>query len=305
MRTATFTAIALLALAGARCASDGGGVDRDADTLDQDSGPPPDGSADTVGELPEPSFQVSLWESESAAGGSRTAFATAGRRYPDDEPGAGDLVSGPCRLLFPAPYPFCDPACGPGTICVADDVCEAPDPPIGAGDIRVTGLKSALTLHPETQWQYYGATFDPEPSGGELFDEGTPITATAVGDSVAAFTVTAQGVGNLATDLACPLTFSEVAALEVRWTPSNQAGDRLRFTLQSGNHGSQFVRIVCDSADTGVLTVDAALMTAYLTEQRPVESWRLERFREGLAPAGDAAVALFVGSDVGCSWMGR
>lgn len=270
---------------------------------DVDSGAPDASGAEDAGSDAGPSaaadFQVRIWEAESAADGSRIAFAGAGRSAPEE---VADQRVGDCGLFLPEAPPFCDPPCDPGTICVADGACEAPAPAIGVGDITVTGLKAALTMHPETEYHYYVGTFVPEPADGDVFDGGTEITATAAGDDLPAFTVTGLGVADLASTLGCPLDFVDGSALEVHWTPGDQPGDRVRFALQSGNHGAQFAHIVCDAEDSGSLTVDATLLATYLGESRPVESWSLSRRRESTAAAGSAVVALTTESDVDCRW---
>lgn len=263
------------------------------DTLDSPDVEVPDGPV---------SFQVVVHESRSVAADVRSAFATAGRPGMSELGAIEALRVGDCVLITPAPFPFCDPACGPGTICVTGDVCEAPPEPVGAGDVIVTGLTSALTLHPETQYQYYAATFDPEPDDGDLFEAGAVITATAEGGNVPGFTLTSRGVASLETTLACPAPLTGGEALALSWTPSGQAGDRLRVVFQSGNHGTQFARIECDTADTGALVIDAALVSGYLAGQRPVESWRMTRVHESRGLAGDALVALSIESGVLCMW---
>lgn len=270
---------------------------------DVDSGAPDASGAGDAGDDAGPSapadFEVRIWEAESATDGSRIAFAGAGRSAAEE---AVDQRVGDCSLLLPEAPPFCDPPCDPGTICVGDGACEAPPPAIGVGDITVTGLKAALTMHPETEYHYYVGTFVPEPADGDVFDAGAEITASAAGDDLPAFTVTGLGVADLASTLACPLTFVDGGALEVHWTPGEQPGDRIRFGLQSGNHGAQFAHIVCDTADSGALTVDATLLATYLSESRPVESWSLSRRREAHRAAGSAVVALITESDVACRW---
>lgn len=86
------------------------------------------------------------------------------------------------------------------------------------------------------------------------------------------------------------------------WTPGSQAGDRVAFVLQSGNHGGQFARVLCESADTGSLHVDAALLDAWLGEWRPVESWSLARWHEDHVDLAGVRVTFTAASQAGCRW---
>lgn len=247
-------------------------------------------------------FTVSVTEWTGSKGNPDSAFAGAGRGWQDEEPSSVAATAGDCALVLPVDPPFCDPPCELGSVCVADDTCGAPNPPLGAGDIVLTGLKVACTLHPETQYHYYSALFDPEPADGDLFVEGARLVATAPGDSVPPFTVETRGVARLEHGLACPPALPEGAGLDVTWTPGAQAGARISFVLQSGNHGAQFARIVCDTADTGSLHVDAALVDAWLAEWLPFYSWRLARWHEEWIDVPDVRVTFSAASTAGCMW---
>jgi hypothetical protein len=78
----------------------------------------------------------------------------------------------------------------------------------------------------------------------------------------------------------------------------------LTFLLQSGNHGTQFSRIVCDTADDGELEVGAALVDAYLADWHPLDSWHLMRWHEEATdlPGGEVRVAFTSSSSAGCMW---
>lgn len=282
-------------------ASDTDGGARDA-TSDSDSAS--DEDAAPLGDAA-PLFQVSLIESRAASVSGWTAIATAGAvREPEQ---VETLRVGDCALLAAEVLPFCDPACEPGTICLADDVCGAPPVPLGAGDIRVDGLSVDLTLHPETQYFYYAATFAPEPVDGLLFTAGAAVTATAEGGNVPAFTVASEGVAPLASTLACPPDLAGDGAVTVQWTASGDELARVRFELASGNHGSQFARIACEAPDRrGALTIDRALLDAWLASPRPYTLARLERRRAGAVPVvgpdGPGLVVLSLSSQIDCRW---
>lgn len=290
----------LLLLLVAGCEAAGSSHVVDLDLPDADADAVAEFDADT-GPAPELLFAVSVTESVGAKGGPDSAYAGAGRSW-EWEPSFVAATSGDCALVKPVEPPFCDPPCDLGTVCVADDTCGPPHQALGAGDIVLTGLKVGCTLVPETQYHYYSPKFAPEPQDGDVFDEGDLLTATAPGDDVPAFSVTTRGVARVVTPLACPPVLEAGAGLDVSWTPGAQAGDRVAFVLQSGNHGGQFSRVLCEIADTGSLHVDAALLDAYLTEWRPVESWSLARWHEDHVDHSDVRVTFTASSLTGCRW---
>ena len=104
------------------------------------------------------------------------------------------------------------------------------------------------------------------------------------------------GVPQLATDLACPPPLERGIALQVRWTAG--ASDGVHLDLESGNHGGQFARIACDTADDGALDIDAALIDAYLDSPRPLDLWRLVRHNATIG----GIVRLSTQSQVSCRW---
>lgn len=252
---------------------------------------------------PEPDrvFAVSVTEWVGSTGDPDSAYAGAGRSW-EWEPSYVVATSGDCAFVQPVDPPFCDPPCDLGTICGADDTCGPPVEALGAGDIVVTGLKVGCTLHPETQYHYYGPLFDPEPPDGDVFDEGDLLTATAPGDDVPPFTVATRGVREVDPTLACPPDLAAGQGLDVTWTPGVQAGDRVAFVLQSGNHGTQFARILCETSDTGSLHVDAALLDAWLTEWVPIYAWRFTRWHEEWVDLPGVRVTFTASSLTGCMW---
>lgn len=240
-------------------------------------------------------FVVDLIESRNVDGASPYGFAIAGRRF--EESTANGTTIGDCTFYPAAMPPFCDPQCAIGTICVADGECGAPLTPLSAGDITVTGLTAGLSLHPATQYSYYAPTFTPaEPADGDLFHADAHIVATATGGNVPPFEIAVHGVEDLSTSLVCPPPLQRGAALEVRWTAGS--AHAVHLDLESGNHGGQFARIACDTADDGALDVDAALIDAYLDSPRPVDLWRLVRHNATTS----GTVRLTAASQVSCRW---
>ncbi len=163
-----------------------------------------------------------------------------------------------------------------------------------------------LALNPVEPYLYYEPAWSPEPADGgppgdgDLFAGGSPLTATASGGTVPAFTVSTTGVDALETALPCPLDLAPGVDLEVSWTPGAGEGDRVIFALQSGNHGLQFSSVTCETADTGYLRVDATLLDTFLADFHPVQLWVLRREHEGAVVAGPVDVRLRAVSRVTC-----
>jgi hypothetical protein len=268
-----------------------------------DAGPADDIDAGSVGDAGSAAmaFEIIISEYRGAGGESGFAYATVYNPFRGDGSWTVAASEGDCVFNQPQAPDFCDPACVLPEHCGADGECHPSIEPQSAGDIEVTGLRSALTLAVEGPYFYYLPEFDPEPEDGDLFDPGDAIEASAPGADVARFEVATTGVADLVTPLPCDLGLTAGHDLEVTWTPAG-AGDTILLVLQSGNHGLQFSSIVCETGDDGSLTVGASLIGAFLAEWRPVESWRMSRYRDGSIRVGDVDVELRAMSTTGCTY---
>lgn len=187
------------------------------------------------------------------------------------------------------------------TVCdYATGECREPIPPVSAGEITVQGLKSALTIIPETQYYYYNPHFDPEPANGDIFDEGTAITAMAPGGEAPAFEVTGEGVAAVETELPCEPDVDVSKDLSVQWTPGLQ-GDTIILEMRSGNHVNQFSSITCTASDSGELVVDAALLQEYILDSRPVEVRAMYRSRSNITVVNDYRIEFTTSASTSCS----
>lgn len=215
--------------------------------------------------------------------------------------GPPTLVRGDCAY-HPQPVPVpCEPECQAPTFCGFDGTCQIHEERFDAGPITIAGLKSAVTLVASGPYHYYSAKLDPEPTGGELFDAGSAITATGQGTAqFPPFTAAGAGVADLETPLPCALDPQPGEDLLITWTPGDAPS--IRFQMQSGNHGEQFSRVVCETPDTGTLIVDGELLTLYLADWHPLESWRLSRTASHETTMPGARVRVVTGSDLGCNY---
>ncbi len=242
-------------------------------------------------------FEIELVESAAAASGQRAAYAWVANPPIQDGAWIPTLTAGDCVYNMPQEPAFCDPACNPGQVCRPDGTCAPPVSRVSAGAITVSGLRVGLTLRPVAPYLYYEPVWNPEPADGDLFEPGALVTAAAEGAGLPAFTVSSRGVDSMETALPCPAALVSGSGLDIAWTPAVEtcpdgAESRIRFILQSGNHGIQFSSIVCTLPDTGFLHVDAALLDAFLADFHPVTLWVLRRVCEGRTRAGNADVRL-------------
>ncbi len=259
---------------------------------DDDTGPGPTSDAD---------LRIEVYESRAPGSDEAVAYASAGLPYERESWWVESETAGDCTYFAAVPPEPCDPPCDYPDTCNDDGECESPPDAPNAGTITVEGLSVALSIEPEPPYDYYLPTFSPDPPGGDLFDEGDPIGASAAGGDIPTFTLETTGVADLVTDLDCPPPIAEGEPLTVTWTPGTQ-GDSMRFHLRSGNHGTQFSTLVCDTADDGELIVDAALLSTWLADFHPVNLWLLQRSSASTTESGAATVEFEVSTRVSCMY---
>jgi hypothetical protein len=138
--------------------------------------------------------------------------------------------------------------------------CGAPEG-YSAGTLEITGLWQPLSLEPGWNNTYYASSVP-----RDVFTDDAEITASASGDELDAFTLSAGGVAPLESDLAGdehpplgdgPVTFS--------WTPVEGSGARVRLEINAADvchAGAHWLVLECDAADTGSLEVTAEILAA-------------------------------------------
>lgn len=168
---------------------------------------------------------------------------------------------GDCTLTTPR-VPFCNTPCGGTAACVEDDTCLTYPAAHSAGAVTVTGVKvtdgSALVLTP-LNTNYLTAA----PLAYPPFAESDAVTFAAAGDYFSAFNLSGKGIAPLA------LTSSDLAlksgqALPLAWTKGAEGSAKIHVKLDISHHGGSKGQIECDTADSGALTISAALITKLL-----------------------------------------
>jgi hypothetical protein len=203
---------------------------------------------------------------------------------------------GACDLAVLSPCGGdCDGGCPYDTYCTADGAC-APEPVFAdAGTLDIGGLSKPLTVEPAA-----GRYLLHEALPAELFDPGDPVDLAASGGAIAAFTASTTGVGPLDVALPCETVPTAGQDLTLAWTPSGDPAARIRWDMVQDVHLAQGPRLRCEVADTGSLTVPAALVGQYLYGQK--HALTLTRFTAAqIALDGGGTLAFEVGAASTCT----
>jgi hypothetical protein len=195
--------------------------------------------------------------------------------------------------------PSCDPPCGVGWYCAADDVCAEYPPPtpfVSAGVIHVTGgsLSGAFDLVPDATAAYTALSF---PSG--IYLDGETLAFAAEGDVVSAFQGEVPAPRPMSTtspDLAS-LDYPQGAPIQLRWA-AGLASEHVTITLTgyvpAGTHWTQ---IFCDTADDGEHDIPGEA-TAFFPSPLGYRQLLIRRERSAQVVAGNVSVTLSVGAGV-------
>ena len=156
----------------------------------------------------------------------------------------------------------CAEPCDWGEYCDNGGTCVPTPVFADSGDLSVGGLPAPLELSP-TEYGYSGAVDLP----AELFDPGDVVTLTTTGGTLPAIAARASGVASVDVALRCDEVPAPGQDYTLTWTPSGDPAARIRWDMEQDVHLAQGPRIRCESADTGSLSVPAALIDAYLYGQ--------------------------------------
>lgn len=164
---------------------------------------------------------------------------------------------GACTLKV-TDNPFCSTDCGEGT-CVAKDTCEATPTRKSVGVVKVSGVKDAAgasefeLASPGNSYQL--ATSLPNPPAAE----GDAVTLTAAGADFPAFTITGKMVAPLVVTNTSVLLESG-KSFTLTWTPGTAGVATINVKLDLSHHGGTKGQLICDTTDTGSLTIPAAIL---------------------------------------------
>lgn len=173
-----------------------------------------------------------------------------------------NTTEGDCSLYKPR-TPFCD-ACASGQVCVDTNTCRTPPGTHDVGNVSLTGLTAPSGANP------LALTMVSNASGTTyLSAETLPMPPCTAG---AAVSMSAAGKGeypafSVQTQCIPPLVVTNTSfaiqsakPFTLTWTPSSVAAARVQLTFDLSHHGGSKGKIICDTADTGSLTVAGTLM---------------------------------------------
>ena len=173
-----------------------------------------------------------------------------------------DQKAGGCTLYTPK-APFCDPACGSGAVCVADDQCVKNATPKAVGDITLQGLSGGpVTMSP------LGANNNYQPKAGTSLPyppcaEGAQVSLAVAGGAYQPFELKARCIQPLEFNGSLKLVKNTAAKLV--WTPATDKQlARIKVRLDISHHGGSRGKIECDVEDTGTLDLTPAMVTRLL-----------------------------------------
>jgi hypothetical protein len=169
-------------------------------------------------------------------------------------------TEGSCKLLTPR-VPFCSTSCGTGA-CVEDETCKSYPTALSVGTVTAKGLKTAagattFTMDPVAN------NYQPPASvtlAYPAFAEGDAISLDAAGGTFSAFTLKATGIAELKL-LNDSIALAENTAQNLTWTPPSSSASKVQVKLDISHHGGTKGKIVCETADSGALTLSASMLT--------------------------------------------
>jgi hypothetical protein len=167
-------------------------------------------------------------------------------------------ADGDCILLR-RNNPYCEPLCMPGEACDFDGTCIPYPENHDVGVVSVSGLLQPVMVEPvPPTFAYFDTSLMHPP-----FDPGAPIELTAAGGDYEAFELHGSGVAMIE-PAADEVSLSTEQAVSVEWAATGSEA-RLRLVLAVDQHGLTPVQLVCESDDTGSLSISAEIITQYLS----------------------------------------
>jgi len=236
-------------------------------------------------------------EGTVAAHTSVAAFAKDAPPLPDSSTATATV--GDCKLIPTSPA--CSATCATDESCVAKDTCQKTPMSVTMGDLSFTGLQLAaggtnFTLSPiGTTYATAGATDVAYPG----CSAGQTVTVAGGADADTAFSLKTTCIDSLVVTSVAPIPFESGKAAHLTWTPQTTGTARVTVRIDISHHGGLKGLIVCDTADSGTLNVDASLVKGLIdlgTAGYPVI--RLARLSTATAAAGSGKATLNIQSTV-------
>ena len=169
-------------------------------------------------------------------------------------------TEGDCTLSTPR-APFCSTPCGGSAACIADDTCLAYPTARSVGTVTVTGVRAADGSSSPFELSLTNNNYQAlAPLAYPPFAEGDAVTLTAGGGELPAFTLSSTGIAPLALT-STQLALKSGQAFPLTWTKGSVSSAKIHVSLDISGHGGTKGQIECETADSGSLTISAALIT--------------------------------------------
>ena len=163
---------------------------------------------------------------------------------------------GDCVLMMKT-NPFCDPPCAAGELCNHDNTCHPFPANRDIGTVTVEGLKVPISMEPNLSNDYWDTTLPPEP-----WEVGAQVTFATSGGDYAPFTAEVEGVEPLVGgEPKWQVNSGEATTIE--WVPADGPG-RMWLTLNVDQHGITPVTLLCETEDTGSVTISAEMVDQFI-----------------------------------------
>lgn len=207
------------------------------------------------------------------------------------------VADGDCVLMVPR-NAFCSQPCS--GVCVDDDTCQVYPAAKSVGTVTVAGLRTSagpaqLSMSPGPNGYYQVVDELPFPA----FDEGGEIQLATSGGDYPAFTLESTGIKPLELTNEV-ITVARNQPVTLTWTKPGIAGvSSIRVLLEIAHHGGTKANVTCHTADSGSLTISAALVTQLI--EKGVAGYptvAVTRSAVGSTPVGTGTVELQVLSSV-------
>jgi hypothetical protein len=167
--------------------------------------------------------------------------------------------AGDCQLRKPY-APVCKTPCDGTSVCAADDRCQRAPTEQNVGTVRVKGLGTAEFTMPLIAGTYQppAEVMLPYPPAAE----GTAVQMQTSGGAYTPFTLEGKTIAPLVLAGSGPLPIIPGMPLELAWTrPGNASLARVTVRMDVSHHGGGLKGdIVCETADSGALTIPASLL---------------------------------------------
>jgi hypothetical protein len=242
-------------------------VDDDAvddDSADDDTGD--DDSTEPASSPPSMAATIDVREVQPFQDPTRSSSVHAIlREFPYPDRYVVDREEGDCQLVVYF-QGLCDPPCTGDEICTPAGDCEQRPESIPGGTLTIDGLVVDMEIDPVWQGSYATGEL-----GEELFEPGSPVSASLSGAEFPAVQLGATGVETMDADLLDGdwWVLVEDQPAEISWTPGADPDASVQLLVQGPGpcHGCPIAAYInCVVPDSGSVSLSQPMVAAFLAE---------------------------------------